>query len=229
MRLGDDGAPRVLLIRDSYRNWGFPKGHLERGERPDAAAMREVSEETGLRGLVLVAKLQTIDWHFRFRGRPIHKTCHFYLMRTAQRRTRPQADEGITACRWLPFDEAETLISYANAREVLQSARTLWDAETPVVPATDGSGGAARVNVHVEASDGTGESSAPASGAAPDAAAKSDEAPGQRARARRRNRRRRGRRRRRRGANPSPPQAPSREAGDTPPPSEPGPAPGGAT
>ena len=33
MHAGDD-EPRYLLIRDSYGNWGFPKGHLESGERP---------------------------------------------------------------------------------------------------------------------------------------------------------------------------------------------------
>lgn len=140
VRLGRDGSPRVLLIRDSYRNWGFPKGHLEKGEQAHAAALREVSEETGLRGLVLVGQLQTIDWHFRFRGRAIHKTCHFFLMRTAQRRTRPQADEGITACRWVTFDEAESAISYGNAREVLRSAREMWEERTPVVVAPGGSG-----------------------------------------------------------------------------------------
>ena len=45
----DGGArPVYLLIRDSYRNWGFPKGHLEAGEVPEGAAVREVGEETGL-------------------------------------------------------------------------------------------------------------------------------------------------------------------------------------
>ncbi|HWO89214.1 MAG TPA: NUDIX domain-containing protein, partial [Gemmatimonadales bacterium] len=42
----------VLLIRDSYRNWGFPKGHIEEGEDPVAAAIREVAEETRLTELV---------------------------------------------------------------------------------------------------------------------------------------------------------------------------------
>src|SRR5438067_2088914 len=36
------GPPRFLLIRDSYENWGFPKGHLERGEPPAEAARRAV-------------------------------------------------------------------------------------------------------------------------------------------------------------------------------------------
>ena len=70
------GKPRYLLIRDSYRNWGFPKGHLEPGEEPETAAIREVGEETGLRSLLLRGLIDTIDWDFRFRGQSIHKVCH---------------------------------------------------------------------------------------------------------------------------------------------------------
>ena len=125
-----DGSPLYLLIRDSYRNWGFPKGHVEQGELPDGAALREVSEETGLSGLAMRGLIETIDWHFRFRGRLIHKICHFYLMETVESTTSPQRTEGITACRWLPFGAAEELISYANARDVLRKARTLLPTST---------------------------------------------------------------------------------------------------
>ena len=120
-----EGGPLFLLIRDSYRNWGFPKGHVEAGEMPDAAAVREVAEETGLAGVELRGAIETIDWHFRFRGRLIHKVCYFYLMESASEATCPQAAEGITACRWAPFDEAVALVSYANARLVLQRARDM--------------------------------------------------------------------------------------------------------
>jgi len=120
-----DGVAVFLLIRDSYRNWGFPKGHVEEGELPDGAALREVSEETGLSDLAIRGLIDAIDWHFRFRGKLIHKICHFYLMETGESSTSPQRAEGITACRWLPFREAEELISYANARDVLRKARAL--------------------------------------------------------------------------------------------------------
>jgi 8-oxo-dGTP pyrophosphatase MutT (NUDIX family) len=118
----EHGRPLFLLIRDSYRNWGFPKGHLEKHELPEAAALREVSEETGLSDLVVRGELATIDWHFRFRGKLIHKICHFFLMESENASTSPQREEGITACKWVPIDEALALISYANAREVLQRA-----------------------------------------------------------------------------------------------------------
>jgi 8-oxo-dGTP pyrophosphatase MutT (NUDIX family) len=47
------GRALYLLIRDSYKNWGFPKGHLEVDEPPELAALREVKEETGLDDLAL--------------------------------------------------------------------------------------------------------------------------------------------------------------------------------
>ena len=122
------GRPLFLLIRDSYRNWGFPKGHLEPGETAHAAAIREVAEETGLGDLRLRAEIETIDWYFRFRGRLIHKVCHFYLMESDSAVTSPQRDEGITACRWETFERAAELVSYENARAVLRRAHELVNA-----------------------------------------------------------------------------------------------------
>jgi 8-oxo-dGTP pyrophosphatase MutT (NUDIX family) len=129
-----EGSHRVyLLIRDSYENWGFPKGHVEPGEQPAAAALREVREETGLSALELRSTVDTIDWHFRFRGRLIHKVCHFFLMEAGQSATKPQRAEGITACKWASYDEATKLLSYENARGVLARAHVL-QGSAPAVP-----------------------------------------------------------------------------------------------
>jgi 8-oxo-dGTP pyrophosphatase MutT (NUDIX family) len=114
-----------LLICDSYGNWGFPKGHVERHEDVKTAAVREVKEETGLAALGLHDKIDVIEWSFRFRGRQIHKRCHFYLMESATSDTRPQRAEGITECKWVPFSEADALISYGNARDVLRRANEM--------------------------------------------------------------------------------------------------------
>ncbi|HEV8122696.1 MAG TPA: NUDIX hydrolase [Gemmatimonadales bacterium] len=121
-RRGPDGRVRFLLIRDSYQNWGFPKGHLENDETPAEAALRETQEETGLAELVVHGPIRIIDWFFRFRGRFIHKYCHFFLMESREGEPNPQADEGISACRWCSLEEALETLSYDNARGVLRRA-----------------------------------------------------------------------------------------------------------
>ena len=139
----EDGRPLFLLIRDSYDNWGFPKGHVERDEAPEHTALREVEEETGLRDLDLREAVDTIDWYFRFRKRLIHKVCHFYLMESDSAETCPQQEEGITECSWLPLDEALKRISYANARSVLERAAGM------VSPAAGGRGTVNPVRSHL--------------------------------------------------------------------------------
>lgn len=121
-RRSADGSVRFLLIRDSYRHWGFPKGHLEDDETPAQAALRETREETGLEELVLHGPIRLIDWHFRFRGRYIHKFCHFFLFESPHGEVVPQVAEGITASRWEPLDKALEVLSYDNARGVLRRA-----------------------------------------------------------------------------------------------------------
>jgi ADP-ribose pyrophosphatase YjhB (NUDIX family) len=136
-RRAPDGVVHYLLIRDSYENWGFPKGHVEQGEPEADAARREVTEETGLADLVPRGAVEVIDWYFRFRGRTIHKYCHFYLFESPAGDPVPQVDEGITACVWKPIAAAVATISYDNARAVLEHADAIvrGAGEAPAVPA----------------------------------------------------------------------------------------------
>ncbi|HET7041124.1 MAG TPA: NUDIX domain-containing protein [Gemmatimonadales bacterium] len=113
---------RFLLLKDPYKNWGFPKGHLEEGETPAEAALRETREEAGLDTLEMTGPIRIIDWHFRFRGKQIHKFCHFFLMESKEGDPRPQAEEGITDFTWLSLEEALERLSYDNARGALRRA-----------------------------------------------------------------------------------------------------------
>lgn len=147
-----DGAPRFLLIRDSYKNWGFPKGHLEAGEPPAEAARREVAEETGLDDLILHGPIRVIDWYFRFRGKTIHKYCHFFLFESKYGEPVPQVAEGISDCAWHPLESARNAISYDNARGVLERAAEMVQALAQVGE-LEGNGGERRG----EGSGGAGE------------------------------------------------------------------------
>lgn len=113
----------VLLIRDSYGNWGFPKGHVEGGETPEEAALRECSEETGLEKLRLVGPLGTTDWYFRAGGGLIHKYCDYFLVEAeADAVAAPRREEGIQACSWSTGEQAARQVTYANARAVMRFA-----------------------------------------------------------------------------------------------------------
>jgi 8-oxo-dGTP pyrophosphatase MutT (NUDIX family) len=126
-----------LLIRDPYENWGLPKGHVEAGETPAQAGIREAAEETGL-AVSILAELPTIDWYFRDHGQLVHKYCHFYLMESRSGEACPQIDEGISECVWLSLDEALRTLTYANAREVLRSAARWLSAPKDIIPSPGG-------------------------------------------------------------------------------------------
>jgi 8-oxo-dGTP pyrophosphatase MutT (NUDIX family) len=127
-------ALMVLLIRDPYRKWGLPKGHIEEDETGEQAAYREVMEETGLTEVTVGPELGTIDWHFRFRGKLIHKYCQFFLMATEDGATCPELEEGITECVWIPMREALRKVSYDNAREMIRIASAMLEDRSSSFP-----------------------------------------------------------------------------------------------
>jgi ADP-ribose pyrophosphatase YjhB (NUDIX family) len=132
-----NGHVDFLLIRDPYANWGLPKGHIEGGESPEEAALREVEEETGLCELAMVVQLPTIDWFFRDRGKLVHKFCHFFLVECTGGDPVPQLAEGITECIWQAPSDAIRTVSYSNAREVVRAAAEWLERDGPLVAGID--------------------------------------------------------------------------------------------
>ncbi|UCC83325.1 MAG: NUDIX domain-containing protein [Gemmatimonadota bacterium] len=123
-RWRSDEALEVLLIKDGYGNWGWPKGHVETGETLEEAALRECSEETGLGRLRIGEWVGTTDWYFRAGATLIHKFCDYFLVEADPAELAlPQQAEGLQACRWLPAADAGALLTYTNARHVLASAQ----------------------------------------------------------------------------------------------------------
>jgi 8-oxo-dGTP pyrophosphatase MutT (NUDIX family) len=74
-------GPQFALIKANGR-WGFPKGNIEKDETPELAALREISEETGLplNRLCIVSQLPPVKYTFRWEGMLVFKTVHNYLV-----------------------------------------------------------------------------------------------------------------------------------------------------
>ena len=100
--------------------WSLPKGHLEEGETREQAAIREVEEETGIRGYV-VAPLGSIRYWFVAEGRRVHKTVHHYLMRAIGGELSDE-DAEVVAVEWVPLSKLGARLAYADERKIADNA-----------------------------------------------------------------------------------------------------------
>ena len=119
--------PQAALIGRLDRRgrllWSLPKGHVEEGETAEAAAVREVMEETGITGRV-VAPLGTIDFWFVADGRRIHKTVHHYLL-LATAGELSADDVEVAQVEWVPIAELGDRLAYADERRLVEQVPQL--------------------------------------------------------------------------------------------------------
>ena len=126
------GRWMVAAIRPAGRPpglWALPKGNIGPAEDPAAAAVREVAEETGAQGkldrkLGDVRYVYTQSWGEE-RGARIFKIVSFFLLRyTAGRlgEVPPEFAHEVAEARWLPLEEAPTLLAYKGEREMAKKA-----------------------------------------------------------------------------------------------------------
>ncbi|WP_396183124.1 NUDIX hydrolase [Flavobacterium sp.] len=108
----------VLFI---FRNkkWDLPKGGIEKGEEIEYTAIREVEEETGVKGLKIIRKLSKTYHIFKRSGRYKLKITHWFEMRTSfNEKLIGQVEEGIEKVEWKPESEIENCLlnSYENIK-----------------------------------------------------------------------------------------------------------------
>ncbi|MDQ1682895.1 MAG: hypothetical protein QOG52_698 [Frankiaceae bacterium] len=120
------GARAALIGRLNRRGhllWSLPKGHVEAGETPPETAVREVAEETGIRGRVL-APLGTIDFWFVIAGRRVHKTVHHYLL-LAEGGELSDEDIEVTEVAWVPLEQLSTRLAYDDEKRLIDKVAGL--------------------------------------------------------------------------------------------------------
>jgi 8-oxo-dGTP pyrophosphatase MutT (NUDIX family) len=122
-----EGRARIAIIARRNRagrvEWCLPKGHVEPGETLQETAEREVAEETGIVGRVLIT-LGTVDYWFSTPQHRIHKLVHHYLLEATGGELTVDGDpdqEAIDAV-WYPLEQVHQKLTFPNERRIAQVA-----------------------------------------------------------------------------------------------------------
>ncbi|MCQ2000151.1 NUDIX hydrolase [Arthrobacter zhaoxinii] len=114
------------LNRGGRLEWCLPKGHPENDEDNQAAAIREIAEETGIDGRILTA-LGSIDYWFTVSGHRVHKTVHHFLLEACGGHLTIENDPDHEAVdvAWVPLAELGRRLSFPNERRIADLAREI--------------------------------------------------------------------------------------------------------
>jgi len=119
---------KILLVKnkkgdssnDAESWWGYPKGHLEEGEKPSEAAVREVFEETGFEVKIANNKpLAESRYKVERNGEAAQKTVWFYEMEVVEA-FKNEPDEEIEEIALVGFDNALSLLTHDEDRKILK-------------------------------------------------------------------------------------------------------------
>ena len=119
----DAGVLKVLVTQHSkHKGWDFPKGHIEVGESSETAALREVEEETGVKGEIIERVGETKYFYWE-EGSKVLKTVVFYLMKYLSDGDATTAFE-VSDHVWLPINEVEDKLSFKDTKEMWRKVKT---------------------------------------------------------------------------------------------------------
>lgn len=119
------GEQVLVLVRPSRDEVRLPKGHIDPGETPQIAALREVTEETGYDDLQTIADLGEQLVAFALGNRKIHRHEALFLIlaRTPHEIQRPEEDDQQFFPVWVTWDEALHNLTFESEQEWVRRAR----------------------------------------------------------------------------------------------------------
>jgi 8-oxo-dGTP pyrophosphatase MutT (NUDIX family) len=119
-RTTEKGTRLYVLLLNAGR-WDFPKGNQEDGETEIQTVIREVREETGLKGITVVPRFRkAIEYFYRRDRKNIHKQVVYMLAETDDDQVKISFEH--QGFGWFPYSEAVTRASYDNSKMLLAEA-----------------------------------------------------------------------------------------------------------
>lgn len=126
MLVVNDG--KYLLLLYDAGHWDFPKGHIEKDESSEQAALRELKEETGISDAeILPGFAENIHYFFKKEGKLISKEVVFFVATTKTSAVKLSFEHKDFI--WLPFNDALAKLTYKTAKEVIQKAEAFLRAK----------------------------------------------------------------------------------------------------
>ncbi len=120
------GRIELFFVKDPFGRWSFPKGKVETGETLPQTAIREIREETGLDGLVLIAPIGKTMFRFWREAGLIEKTVHMFLFKAPPTAKEQLSGSGaIFEGAWMPVHVAFQVSGYRNSDRMLGEAMRL--------------------------------------------------------------------------------------------------------
>lgn len=118
----ESGQVFYLLLHYEEGHWGYPKGHIEKGETLEDTARREIYEETGISDIQFIDGFRELTRYFFFsEGQRIFKTVVFFLALTPTKEIKLSFEH--IGYEWLPFQEALAQVTFKDEKTLLEKAK----------------------------------------------------------------------------------------------------------
>ena len=116
-----DHTAKYLILHYEAGHWDFPKGHMEKNEKEEQTALRELKEETGIEDVeVLDGFRESVNYYFKKGEETIYKEVIFFLVQSATEDVQLSSEH--IGYAWLSFDHAFKKLTFNSSKELLKKA-----------------------------------------------------------------------------------------------------------
>ena len=118
----------LVCQHSQHKGWVFPKGLIGdniKGEKSEDTAIREVEEETGVKGKIITKLSNPAVYWYVWKGDKRFKTVHYFLVEYVSGDIKDH-DQEMSAVEWLPTSEVEKKLTYKSDKLAFKEALEIF-------------------------------------------------------------------------------------------------------